>query len=537
MATHRMGKAASAAVLGALGAVLGLGCSGSDVAGPGSEEPGPVVAMRIVEGDGQSGPVGQELSQPLGVRLIDEAGRGIPGRTVEFEVTEGGGRLHLSSSQTDASGEVRTRWTLGEQAAEPQRAHARTVDPSTGAPFSVEFEATAHPGPPAALTRISGSGQVAAAGEALPDSLVVRVTDSFGNPVSGQAVTWEVTAGGGTISARSADTDGSGLAAAELTLGDVIGFVHRVRAEAGVGLSTTFQAEAATPGEWSHVASLPLAVRASAAAASSRRIFVVGGTSHAGRSARLQIYDLQERSWSFGPDAPVASDWWGAAFLGGRVHVVGGVTDQASASTQHWIYDPEVEAWVVGPPLPVPSAGSAVMAHDSKLYLFGGIDGPASHAAHTMIYDAAAERWSVGPPVPGPRINWSGAPLDSVLLSVGGGTPGLGTSAELVSFDPASGAWSRLAPIPEEREAHATVAARGLLCAMGGRLAASGNLNEAMASTYCYRPESDLWTRSAPLPLARQELAAVAVDDVIYAVGGRTSEGSPVSDVTRMLVR
>ena len=72
---------------------------------------------------------------------------------------------------------------------------------------------------PRTLAKHSGDKQEVPAGAALPDPLVVRVLDQNGDPFAGAAVTFAVTAGGGTLSTANAVTDENGIAATALTLG------------------------------------------------------------------------------------------------------------------------------------------------------------------------------------------------------------------------------------------------------------------------------------------------------------------------------
>ena len=108
----------------------------------------------------------------------------------------------------------------------------------------VTFSASAVSGAGALLEIAGGDNQTAAVGSALPDSLVVRVTDALGNPAAGVQVDWTVT-GGGSISPTSTLTDADGLAAAERVLGNASGAQQAQAASAGlasVGFSHTAQA-------------------------------------------------------------------------------------------------------------------------------------------------------------------------------------------------------------------------------------------------------------------------------------------------------
>jgi len=112
--------------------------------------------------------------------------------------------------------------------------------------FTVSGRATA-----AALTIVSGDGQTGPAGSPLPNPLIVRVSNSSGQPISGQMVTYAVTAGGGTLTPTSAFTDINGLAQAGWTLGVIPG-ANTATASLGslspVTLSATGVAPPAGPG-------------------------------------------------------------------------------------------------------------------------------------------------------------------------------------------------------------------------------------------------------------------------------------------------
>jgi Big-like domain-containing protein len=78
-------------------------------------------------------------------------------------------------------------------------------------------------GAAANIAIVRGDGQGAAVGAVLPESLVVRITDSNGRPVQSQAVTFAVTAGGGSVAPASATTGSDGLAATRWVLGPTAG--------------------------------------------------------------------------------------------------------------------------------------------------------------------------------------------------------------------------------------------------------------------------------------------------------------------------
>ena len=69
-----------------------------------------------VAGDGQTAPALSILPEDPAVRVEDASGAPIPDVRVAFEVLSGDGQVVPRGGLTDASGEVSTRWTLGEAA-------------------------------------------------------------------------------------------------------------------------------------------------------------------------------------------------------------------------------------------------------------------------------------------------------------------------------------------------------------------------------------------------------------------------------------
>jgi hypothetical protein len=82
---------------------------------------------------------------------------------------------------------------------------------------------------PASYVIVSGNAQTGAAGEKLPNPLVLRVVDANGNPVPGTIVNFRVVRGrNGEVFAGAAITDAQGLAADRWTLGTLSGDSQKV---------------------------------------------------------------------------------------------------------------------------------------------------------------------------------------------------------------------------------------------------------------------------------------------------------------------
>lgn len=202
----------------AVGLVTFAACNGGETTRAADPVP---TNLQIVSGDAQHGVVGHELAAPVTVRITDAGGKPVRGQVVNFRVVTGGGSVYAGTALTDADGTASDRWTLG-TIADTQRVEARAVTADGTKQLFGTAWALAAAGAPAAATIAGGDGQQGRAGDTVADSLAVRVTDQYGNAVSGVAVAW-AGENGAAPSATSVTTGTVGRAAVRLTLGSTVG--------------------------------------------------------------------------------------------------------------------------------------------------------------------------------------------------------------------------------------------------------------------------------------------------------------------------
>ncbi len=165
-----------------------------------------------LSGDGQEGGPEAVLSEPFVIEVRDQNGDPLEGVRVLFRIVGGGGSLSVETSETDARGRAATTLTLGSA---PGR---NTVLAIVSDLEAVTFSALTRSAP-TTLDKVGGDEQQGSSGSPLAAPLVVSLLDQEGSPMAGVAVTFAVTAGGGTLSATAATTDSQGRAATILTLG------------------------------------------------------------------------------------------------------------------------------------------------------------------------------------------------------------------------------------------------------------------------------------------------------------------------------
>jgi hypothetical protein len=174
--------------------------------------------LSVVTGNSQSAPVASTLPVALEVKAIDPiAGKTLSGVTVTFSDGGKGGKFSSATGVTDANGTVQTTYML------PSKVASYTVTASASGLGAATFTETATASSPSLVAIISGKGQTAAAGTVLPNPVVARVGDVYGNAVPGVAVTFSDKGAGGSFSADPVNTDAKGHATVSYTAGTSAG--------------------------------------------------------------------------------------------------------------------------------------------------------------------------------------------------------------------------------------------------------------------------------------------------------------------------
>jgi hypothetical protein len=242
MTTERMSQTTPSTVRRAFVLVIAgvLGC-GSDLLLPDPPGGGENVALSKVDGDEQTGTVGEALQKPLIVQVLTERQQPAPGRRVAFGLGSDSlaGQLTPDVAITNDAGLATARWELGTQPGS-HVVVARLLDVE-GEPQ--EFRADARAAPPDTMSPQSVLAQPGRREREVVTPPVVRIVDRYGNPVQNVPVAWHVTSGGGVVESPITTTDAEGKASVAWTLGNRIG-VHKLVADIGsvTGSPATFTA-------------------------------------------------------------------------------------------------------------------------------------------------------------------------------------------------------------------------------------------------------------------------------------------------------
>jgi N-acetylneuraminic acid mutarotase len=180
--------------------------------------------------------------------------------------------------------------------------------------------------------------------------------------------------------------------------------------------------------------------------------------------------------------------------------------------------------WTNSAPMPNYRSEMSAVALDGKIYVAGGFAGSSQNFEDVTTafhyYDTATNTWHEAPPVP--------HKLHHLAMSALGGRIYITGGYKDSDFDPdqtavwvfhphakASAAWKRAADMPAPRGAHTSVALNGLLYVIGG-------VTSNSTALWAYNPASNTWnTKLAPMPTRREHLTATAANGKLYVIAGR----------------
>jgi hypothetical protein len=244
---------------------------------------------------------------------------------------------------------------------------------------------------------------------------------------------------------------------------------------------------------WVSIANYPTGIMDNAAATDSATgdVYSAGGVDSSSISAAADVYDPSTQAWTTLPAMPTATEAPGAAFVNGKLYVIGGWGSSGSPTGGTQIYDPSTQTWSAGASEPTGLAGSSVTVLNGKIYVIGGCDVSSCGYTTVQIYDPATDSWTTGAAYPTP-IAWEGCGAISGDIYCAGGTTGATTDTSAAyEYNLGSDSWSSLPPIPIDLWAMGYTASNGELLLSGG---VTGGFSTVTNQGYAYDTSSGAWT-------------------------------------------
>jgi N-acetylneuraminic acid mutarotase len=200
-------------------------------------------------------------------------------------------------------------------------------------------------------------------------------------------------------------------------------------------------------GQWYRIAPMPVPVLAPSAAFVDGRLYVIGGIGLENPLTIVQIYNPATNSWTEGTSMPAGRWAAGTAVINGDIYVVGGCADGPvcdTAADTVYAYDPATDGWTQFASYPLELAYPSCGGISGSIYCAGGFDPSVDNGTDAAYsYSPRANAWTQQASMPADVWGASSAADDGQLL-VAGGITAEQTTNQVYTYTPASDTWSPL---------------------------------------------------------------------------------------------
>lgn len=186
------------------------------------------------------------------------------------------------------------------------------------------------------------------------------------------------------------------------------------------------------------------------------------------RTEKLEIYDPQSDSWSYGTDCPVERNGLTAFQLSGRLYSIGGEGHNAGTfSNAVHRYDPVTNSWEARANFPVNCWDRYGAFVDGTAYVFGGRSGYGATHSSMWEHDELADSWSSRASMLESTMHGVTAVVGGNLYAIGGNHRDSESSSRPTSavqlYDPQSDTWEIVGDCPVDFNNGAGVAYDGTI--------------------------------------------------------------------------
>jgi len=214
-----------------------------------------------------------------------------------------------------------------------------------------------------------------------------------------------------------------------------------------------------------------------------------------------------------------------------QYNVLPDVTVEETAGLVPAMKKPGEGTWKELSPIPVRLEGASVAVVKDTIIVATGYTPSSGDVATTRMYDISLDMWLPGPfaDAPGASSEGAGVSYDGLFYHLGGRE--FGARNDLWSYDPDTDLWTVLPSMSAARAGLAVAVVDDMIFAIGGRTGTAPCDGTKLASVEMYDVSLGVWTSLSPMPEPRSDLAAARVGSKIYTFGGCSADRVIVDDV------
>lgn len=270
------------------------------------------------------------------------------------------------------------------------------------------------------------------------------------------------------------------------------------------------------------------------------KLYVFGGE-HVGfkTGGRVDTYDPKTNTWRQLSDMSGPISHMNTVLDGRSVWYAGGQkNNNAVPLTEVWRYDVDDDTYTAGPDLPEPRNAGGLARVGRRLYFIaGGKVGRNDDGDNNWVLnlDDIESGWSSVAPFPEPRMHFSTIVHNDKIYCIGGQYGHFGPSARggqetrVDIYDPKTDSWSRGPELPKThcQSEGATLISNGRIIVIAGQILDGKRI---FAGSDIWALEDSEWKTVGKLPEPRIAPAAGIIDGKLYVSGGSFDGDVPLPE-------
>jgi hypothetical protein len=296
---------------------------------------------------------------------------------------------------------------------------------------------------------------------------------------------------------------------------------------------------ASSPNSWASKAPMQVARSSLGVAVVNSKIYTIGGSTATGTPQHTtggvvgtnEEYAPATDTWTYKKPMPTPREIFAITTYQNKIYCIGGYTSNGTVTGVNEVYDPETDMWENKAPMPTARGWLEANVANGKIYLIGGYVPDNSSFGYSIsnlneVYDPATNSWTTKALMPTAASDYVSAVVDNKLFVIGGQSETPHSNLNQI-YNPITDRWSTGTPSPSGIRYGACAAGATIGVNAPKRIYVLGETlhlweGEPPNSVRIYDPQSDVWTFGADVPTKRQGFGVAVVNDMLYAIGGRT---------------
>jgi len=275
---------------------------------------------------------------------------------------------------------------------------------------------------------------------------------------------------------------------------------------------------------WKQLSSLPEGFYCGEAVALNNDIYFVAGRNDVLRTSFFYKFNPKTNHWTKLTDMPKPMMNLALAAVNGKIYAIGG----DRFLNDNYAYTPETNTWATLSPMPTGRQHIDCGIFDNNIFVMGGLTSWKVISKKNEVYNIAANTWSEKAAVPSLRNCSAIVTKDSLIYVIGGG--GSETSvwdniASVECYHIESDTWEKKADLPYKLYKPAAIVVKNELVVLGGSISIEGK-SDSVNKVLIYKPESDKWIETTPLPVKNIFFGCTSIENKIYIIGGTAGSTS-----------